>query len=126
MYYYQVLRYDYCEYHLFDNSNFQEDAGIHESEATDLFIDEMENLDLNPPSNSNSLRHSKKNKYKNQIQQYGLRELFSYYARWGDPYSTGHHITLGQAEKWLSQAGIVDNWNVTTTDTALSFRKISR
>ena len=105
---------------------FKEEAGIHESEATDLFIDEMENLDLNPSSNNNSLRHSKKNKYKNQAHQYGLRELFSMYARWGDPYSTGHHITLGQAEKWLSQAGIVDNWNVTTTDTALSFRKISR
>ena len=108
---------------------FKEDAGIHESEVTDLFIDEMENLDLNPSSNpavSNSQRHSKKNKYKNQIQQYGLRELFSFYAKWGDPYSTGHHMTLTQAEKWFSQAGIVDNWNVTTTDTALSFRKISR
>ena len=88
----------------------------------------MENLDLNPASihANNTQRHSKKSKYKNNHQQYGLRELFPLYARWGDPYSTGHQITLQQAEKWLSQAGIVDNWNVTTTDTALSFRKISR
>ena len=87
----------------------------------------MENLELNPSSNhaTNYQTHVKKSKYKT-LPQFGLRELFAFYARWGDPYSTGHHITLNQAEKWLSQAGIVDNWNVTTTDTALSFRKISR
>lgn len=109
-------------------SIFQEEGGVQESEVTDLFIDEMENLDLNSSSNhaNNAQRHSKKGKYKNSPQQYGLRELFAVYARWGDPYSTGHQITLHQAEKWLTQAGIVDNWNVTTTDTALSFRKISR
>ena len=92
-----------------------------------MFIDELESLELNQTSNHaiNSQRPSKKSKYKN-LPQFGLRELFAFYARWGDPYSTGHHITLNQAEKWLTQAGIVDNWNVTTTDTALSFRKISR
>ena len=58
--------------------------------------------------------------------QYGLHDLFPAYARWGNPHSTGQYITLGQVEKWLGQAGIVDNWNITTTDTAISFRKISR
>ena len=78
------------------------------------------------PSSRNYYMAPSRNFKSSEQQMFGLRELFNCYARWGDPHSTGRHITLAQAEKWLSQAGIVDNWNVTTTDTALSFRKISR
>ena len=106
----------------------QEDAGNQEGKLPDMFLDEMETLDINPVSNNLDAmhRHSKKNKYKPSQHKIGLHELFSIYARWGDPYSTGYHMTLSQVEKWLGQADILDNWNVTTTDTALSFRKISR
>jgi hypothetical protein len=55
-----------------------------------------------------------------------LRELFVYYARLGEHGATGQHISLTQSDKWLKQAGVIDNWNVTTTDTAIAFRKISR
>ncbi len=56
-----------------------------------------------------------------------LRDLFVYYARFGDGgHSTGQHITLAQSDKWLKQAGVIDNWNITTTDTATNYRKISR
>ena len=55
-----------------------------------------------------------------------LRDLFVYYARFGDNHSTGQHITLSQSDKWLKQAGVIDNWNITTTDTATYYRKISR
>ncbi len=41
-------------------------------------------------------------------------------------HSNGQHITLAQTEKWLRQADVIDNWNLTTTDTAISYRKISR
>ena len=33
---------------------------------------------------------------------------------------------MTQSDKWLRQAKVVDGWNVTTTDTAIAFRKISR
>ena len=33
---------------------------------------------------------------------------------------------MGKADKWLKQAGIIDGWNITTTDTAIAFRKFSR
>ena len=55
-----------------------------------------------------------------------LRELFVYYARFGEHGATGQHISLTQSDKWLKQAGVIDNWNVTSTDTAIAFRKISR
>ena len=38
----------------------------------------------------------------------------------------GDLITLSQSDKWLRQAKVIDGWNVTTTDTAIAFRKISR
>mgnify|MGYP003315183770 CR=1 FL=1 len=78
------------------------------------------------PSSENYYMTPGSNFKSSEQHPFGLRELFPSYARWGDPHSTGRHITLAHIEKWLIQAGIVDNWNVTTTDTALSFRKISR
>ena len=33
---------------------------------------------------------------------------------------------MTQSDKWLKQAKVIDGWNVTTTDTAIAFRKISR
>ena len=48
-----------------------------------------------------------------------LRELFVRYAG-------GQRISLNQSDKWLKQSDVIDNWNVTTTDTAIAFRKISR
>jgi hypothetical protein len=31
-------------------------------------------------------------------------------------------MTLTQSDKWLRQAGVIDGWEVTTTDTAIFFR----
>ncbi len=42
--------------------------------------------------------------------------------RWGDSRSDGNQITLTQSDKWLRQAGVIDGWEVTTTDTAIFFR----
>ena len=56
----------------------------------------------------------------------GLRELFVYYARLGEHGASGQHISLNQSDKWLKKSDVIDNWNVTTTDTAIAFRKISR
>ena len=55
-----------------------------------------------------------------------MRDLFVHFSRYGDPHASGQHITLSQSDKWMKQAGVIDNWNVTATDTAIAFRKISR
>ena len=56
--------------------------------------------------------------------------LIPTYPRFGhlnsQPRVQGDLITLSQSDKWLRQAKVIDGWNVTTTDTAIAFRKISR
>ena len=56
----------------------------------------------------------------------GLRRQFERFAKYGEPRASGDFITLGQSDKWLKQAGIIDHWNVTTTDTATFFKKTSK
>ena len=55
-----------------------------------------------------------------------LHHQFLLFAKFGETCSDGSQITLTQSDKWLRQAKVVDGWNVTTTDTAIAFRKISR
>ncbi|XP_059087154.1 uncharacterized protein LOC131883658 isoform X2 [Tigriopus californicus] len=65
-------------------------------------------------------------RYSMLLSRPGLRRQFDRFARYGEPRATGDFITLSQTEKWFKQAGVIDNWNVTTTDTAIYFRKISK
>ena len=51
---------------------------------------------------------------------------FQIFSKFGDSTSDGSQITLTQSDRWLRQAKVVDGWNVTTTDTAITFRKISK
>ena len=55
-----------------------------------------------------------------------LHHQFLLFAKFGETCSDGSQITLTQSDKWLRQAKVIDGWNVTTTDTAIAFRKISR
>ena len=55
-----------------------------------------------------------------------LLEQFQIFSKFGNSTSDGSQITLTQSDKWLRQAKVIDGWNVTTTDTAIAFRKISR
>ena len=55
-----------------------------------------------------------------------LHHQFLLFAKFGETCSDGSQITLTQSDKWLRQAKVVDGWEVTTTDTAIAFRKISR
>ena len=55
-----------------------------------------------------------------------LLDQFQMFSKFGDSTSDGSQITLTQSDRWLRQAKVVDGWNVTTTDTAIAFRKISR
>ena len=53
-----------------------------------------------------------------------LERLFDDVSRFGG--REGRMITLTESDKWMRQGKLLDNWNVTTIDTALAFRKISR
>ena len=55
-----------------------------------------------------------------------LHYQFESFSKFGDSGSDGTQITLSQSDKWLRQAGVIDGWTISTTDTAIAFRKISR
>ena len=55
-----------------------------------------------------------------------LHHQFQLFSKFGESGSDGRQITLTQSDKWMRQAKVIEGWNVTTTDTAIAFRKISR
>lgn len=52
-----------------------------------------------------------------------LREQFKLFSKFGDTKSDGKHITLSQSDKWMKQAKVIDGKTITTTDTAIHFKK---
>ena len=55
-----------------------------------------------------------------------LRPQFELFALFGsDRHKDGSHITLSQIDRWLRQAGILDGKIITTTDTAILFKRVS-
>lgn len=55
-----------------------------------------------------------------------LRQQFQAFASFGkDRHKDGSHITLSQIDRWFKQGEIIDGDSITTTDTAIVFKKIS-
>src|SRR2546430_7583879 len=64
-------------------------------------------------------------------------ELFTLYAKFGDPKSAGKAITLSNSDKWMKAAGIISTSvsrpssvpeiiKFTTTDTGIEFKKAAK
>jgi hypothetical protein len=51
-----------------------------------------------------------------------FRKTFTAFAKFGDSKSDGKGITLSQSDKWMKQAKVIDK-TITTTDTAIQFKK---
>lgn len=52
-----------------------------------------------------------------------LREQFRVFSKFGDTKSDGKLLTLSQSDKWMKQAKVIDGKTITTTDTAITFKK---
>lgn len=52
-----------------------------------------------------------------------FKESFKAFSKFGDTKSDGKHITLSQSDKWMKQAKVIDK-KITTTDTAIHFKKL--
>lgn len=48
---------------------------------------------------------------------------FDAFSRFGDAHSDGKSVTLSQSDKWMKQANVF-NKKITTTDTAIHFKKL--
>lgn len=52
------------------------------------------------------------------------QDAFKAFSKFGDPKSDGKTITLSQSDKWMKQAKVIDGKKITTTDTAIHFKKL--
>jgi len=55
-----------------------------------------------------------------------LRSQFQLFSRFGDKSSDGSTIKLSQSDKWFKQAGLFRARGISTTDTGILFKKISK
>ncbi|XP_013190650.2 tubulin polymerization-promoting protein homolog [Amyelois transitella] len=53
-----------------------------------------------------------------------FKDAFKAFSKFGDPKSDGKQITLSQSDKWMKQAKVIDGKKITTTDTAIHFKKL--
>jgi len=53
-------------------------------------------------------------------------EMFKQFAKFGDSKSQGDSISLSNSDRWWKQAKVIDGRRITTTDTGIYFRKISK
>lgn len=55
-----------------------------------------------------------------------LREQFKAFSKFGDTKSDGKLLTLSQSDKWMKQAKVIDGKAISTTDTAITFKKFKQ
>ncbi|XP_047504619.1 tubulin polymerization-promoting protein homolog isoform X1 [Pieris napi] len=53
-----------------------------------------------------------------------FKDIFKMFSKFGDSKSDGKQITLSQSDKWMKQAKVIDGKKITTTDTAIYFKKL--
>jgi len=61
-----------------------------------------------------------------KVDKAALKEQFEAFSKFGDKSADGKTIKLSQSDKWFKQAKVIDGKKVTTTDTGIAFRKISK
>ncbi|CAH0729796.1 unnamed protein product, partial [Brenthis ino] len=61
---------------------------------------------------------------KNDDSAIPFKDAFKMFSKFGDPKSDGKQITLSQSDKWMKQAKVIDAKKITTTDTAIHFKKL--
>ena len=60
------------------------------------------------------------------VDKAALKEQFEAFAKFGDKSADGKTIKLSQSDKWFKQAKVIQPKKVSTTDTGIAFRKISK
>ena len=61
-----------------------------------------------------------------EVDKAALKDQFEAFAKFGDKTADGKTIKLSQSDKWFKQATVIDGKAMTTTDTGIAFRKISK
>jgi len=94
---------------------------------TNTKVSNKEDEDTNKVSNKAEDEDTKPEADKKPpVSKAALKEQFESFAKFGDKAADGKTIKLSQSDKWFKQAKVIDPKGVTTTDTGIAFRKISK
>ncbi|XP_028031124.1 TPPP family protein CG45057-like [Bombyx mandarina] len=96
-----------------------------EAQNTDAAVEQMtqEVKDVKL-ENGNAPGASNGTSSKSEDSALSFKEAFKAFSKFGDPKSDGKAITLSQSDKWMKQAKVIDGKKITTTDTAIHFKKL--
>lgn len=90
------------------------------SDAVEQVTQEVKDIKLENGSASGAV-NGNSNKEDGAI---SFKDAFKAFSKFGDPKSDGKTITLSQSDKWMKQAKVIDGKKITTTDTAIHFKKL--
>jgi hypothetical protein len=60
------------------------------------------------------------------VDKAALKDQFEAFSKFGDKNADGKTIKLSQSDKWFKQAKVIGVKKISTTDTGIAFRKISK
>ena len=71
--------------------------------------------------------HDKAGDHEEKVDLAKLKAQFSGFAKFGDTAADGKTIKLSQSDKWFKQAGVISaKGGLSTTDTGIAFKKVSK
>jgi len=85
-----------------------------------------DNAAVVPPDNQSEVTDKKPATESPPVDKAALKEQFEAFAKFGDKSADGKTIKLSQSDKWFKQAKVIQPKKVSTTDTGIAFRKISK
>ena len=77
-------------------------------------------------SNQNDEEGDNNKKPTTPVNKAALKEQFEAFAKFGDKSADGKTIKLSQSDKWFKQAKVIEPKKLSTTDTGIAFRKVSK
>merc|ERR1719192_183424 len=105
------------------SSNGGEDAvdGTVEKKEEDALVESVKKVEISEDS-----KEVEKKSSAAEPDKALLKSQFVLFSKFGDKASDGETIKLSQSDKWFKQAGVIAAKGVSTTDTGIAFRKISK
>ena len=101
-----------------EENNDQAKSAPEQNENPDNPVNNPDKSENNPEKNSDLKPKA--------IDKAALKEQFEAFAKFGDKSADGKTIKLSQSDKWFKQAKVIDVKKLSTTDTGIAFRKISK
>merc|ERR1711892_99867 len=116
---------------ILEEAESKENEGEAENEGSDKKSDKdvlvaKESVTENGCEKDNSAANGEEAKSVPEPDKAQWKSQFQLFSKFGDKSSDGSTIKLSQSDKWFKQAGIIRPRGISTTDTGISFRKVSK